>query len=77
MFLKKCNNSDMAENVNMQNYKLKISYDGTRYYGWERQPNKNTIQGKIEAVLSRMCDTDIEIIALADVFGISCDELLR
>ena len=32
----------------MKNYKLKISYDGTRYYGWEHQPDKETIQGKLE-----------------------------
>ena len=51
----------MAENLAQNNYKLKISYDGTRYFGWERQPNKETIQGKIENVLSRMCNTEIEI----------------
>jgi len=62
MFFEKCNNRHMAENLAQNNYKLKISYDGTRYFGWERQPNKETIQGKIENVLSRMCDTDIEII---------------
>ena len=39
-----------------RNYKLTLSYDGTRYYGWERQPDRDTIQGKLEAVLSRMCD---------------------
>ena len=38
-----------------RNYKLQISYDGTRFYGWERQPNKDmTIQGKIESVLTKM-----------------------
>ena len=32
-----------------------VSYDGTRYYGWEHQPNQEmTIQGKLETVLSRM-----------------------
>lgn len=37
------------------NYKLTIRYDGTRYYGWERQPGKEqTIQGKLETVLTRM-----------------------
>lgn len=46
----------------MPNYKLKIAYDGTRYYGWERQPGKDTIQGKLEAVLSRMCDAPVEVI---------------
>lgn len=61
MFLKKCNNSYMAENLAKNNYKLKISYDGTRYFGWERQPEKETIQGKIENVLSRMCNTEVEI----------------
>jgi tRNA pseudouridine38-40 synthase len=40
-----------------RNYKFIISYDGTRYYGWERQPGKDmTIQGKLESVLSRMTD---------------------
>lgn len=39
-----------------RNYKFNISYDGTRYYGWERQPGKDTIQGKIEAVLTRMVE---------------------
>lgn len=52
----------MGEKREKRNYKLKISYDGTRYSGWERQPDRETIQGKIESVLSRMCDEDIEII---------------
>lgn len=39
-----------------RNYKMTISYDGTRFYGWERQPgNDMTIQGKIENVLTKMC----------------------
>ena len=34
----------------MQNYKLTLSYDGTRYSGWQRQGNTgNTIQAKLEA----------------------------
>ena len=38
-----------------KNYKMTISYDGTRYYGWEHQPGQPmTIQGKLETVLSRM-----------------------
>lgn len=36
----------------MQNYKFTIAYDGTRFFGWERQPDRDTIQGKLEAVLS-------------------------
>lgn len=46
----------------MNNYKFLLSYDGTRYYGWERQPDRETIQGKLEAVLSRMCETDVQVI---------------
>ena len=39
----------------MNNYKILINYDGTRYYGWEHQPNTDlTIQGKLESVLSQM-----------------------
>ncbi|MCR4908153.1 MAG: tRNA pseudouridine(38-40) synthase TruA [Lachnospiraceae bacterium] len=38
-----------------RNYRFILSYDGTRYYGFERQPNTDmTIQGKVETVLSRM-----------------------
>ena len=38
-----------------QNFKLIVSYDGTRYFGWEHQPNTDmTIQGKLETVLTRM-----------------------
>ncbi len=37
------------------NYKIILSYDGSRYYGWEHQPNTEmTIQGKLEQVLTRM-----------------------
>ncbi len=41
-----------------RNYKMKIAYDGTRYYGWEHQPDRETIQGKLETVLQRMCDVE-------------------
>ena len=38
-----------------RNYKFIISYDGTRFFGWEKQPGKEmTIQGKLETVLSKM-----------------------
>lgn len=46
-----------------RNIRLIISYDGTRYYGWEHQPNTDmTIQGKIENVVSRMVERETEII---------------
>lgn len=44
------------------NYKLIIQYDGSRYDGWQKQGNTdNTIQGKLETVLSRMIGEEIEI----------------
>ncbi len=47
----------------MNNYKLTIQYDGGRYLGWQRLGNsENTIQGKIEKVLSEMVGEPIEII---------------
>ncbi|RXI96653.1 tRNA pseudouridine(38-40) synthase TruA [Anaerobacillus alkaliphilus] len=47
----------------MNNYKLTIQYDGTRYKGWQRLGSgENTIQGKIENVLSEMVGSPIEII---------------
>lgn len=46
----------------MRNYKMTVQYDGTRYAGWQRQPDKNTIQGKLESVLSLMCGVEVEVI---------------
>lgn len=44
------------------NYRLDIQYDGTRYDGWQRQKSTdNTIQGKIEEVLSRMLSVPVQI----------------
>ena len=45
-----------------KNYKMTLSYDGTRYYGWEHQPDRDTIQGKLETVLFRMCGTPVDVI---------------
>ena len=41
----------------LKNYKMIVSYDGTRYFGWEHQPDTEmTIQGKLEKVLSQMLE---------------------
>ena len=46
----------------MTNYKITVQYDGTRYNGWQRQGNtQNTVQGKLENVLSEMLGHRIEI----------------
>ena len=47
----------------IQNYKMIIAYDGTRFYGWEHQPTTDmTIQGKLENVLSLMVDAPVQVI---------------
>lgn len=47
----------------MRNIKMTIKYDGSRYKGFQRlKDNDMTIQGKIESVLSKMTEEDIEII---------------
>lgn len=46
-----------------RNYKFTVAYDGTRFYGWEHQPNTDmTIQGKLENVLSLMTETTVEVL---------------
>lgn len=48
----------------MRNIKIVIEYDGTKYKGWQRLGDSdNTIQHKIEAVLSKMAGENIEITA--------------
>ena len=44
-----------------RNFKLTLAYDGTRFYGWERQPGRDTIQGKVEAVLSELTGKSVEV----------------
>ena len=47
----------------MRNIKMTVEYDGSRYKGFQRlKDNDMTIQGKIESVLSKMTNEDIEII---------------
>ncbi len=44
------------------NYKAVIQYEGTRYRGWQIQGNtEQTIQGKLETVLSRMEGEPVEV----------------
>ncbi len=46
----------------MKNYKITIQYDGTAYNGWQVQNNTdNTIQGKLEHILSRLSGEHIDV----------------
>ena len=35
----------------MRNIKITYAYDGSDFYGFQRQPDKRTVQGEIERVL--------------------------
>ena len=45
-----------------QTYKITISYDGTDYFGWQRQPEKKTIQGEVEKVLYNFQSKKINVL---------------
>lgn len=38
----------------MKRYRLNIKYDGEKFYGWQIQKNKRTVQGVIEKALSQL-----------------------
>lgn len=46
----------------MRNIRLLLQYEGSRYQGWQRQQSTdNTIQGKLEVLLGRMCGETITL----------------
>lgn len=42
-------------------YKVVIKYDGTNYYGFQKQKDKITIQSELEKVLSKIFNESINI----------------
>ncbi len=45
----------------MKRLKLTISYDGSRWLGWQSQPGGKTVQDQIEAALKFFAKTDISL----------------
>lgn len=67
----------------MNAYRCTVAYEGTRYNGWQKQGNTDrTIQGKLEEMLSRQTNEQIEVAgsgrtdagvhALGQVFHFHC-----
>lgn len=46
----------------MRNIKITIEYDGTKYYGWQRQTIGNTIQQKVEDAIKKVTNEEVEVI---------------
>lgn len=45
----------------MRNIKMVVEYDGTDYAGFQKQPSERTIQGELEAALSRLLGTKVQV----------------
>jgi len=45
----------------MKNLLLTIEYDGSNFFGWQRQLEARTVQGELEKVLSEICGSKILI----------------
>ena len=45
----------------MKNIKLTIEYDGTNFHGWQKQPDKRTVQEEIETVLAAILKEEVNI----------------
>jgi tRNA pseudouridine38-40 synthase len=45
----------------MPNIKLEIEFDGTRYFGWQFQPNRITVQGEVEKALAKLYGRPVRI----------------
>jgi tRNA pseudouridine38-40 synthase len=66
-----------------KNFKLTIEYDGTDFYGWQRQKNERTVQAEIETAITTMTGqtvtligsgrTDAGVHALGQVANFHCD----
>jgi tRNA pseudouridine38-40 synthase len=71
----------------MATFKLVLSYDGTGFSGWQRQPSKRTVQGVIEEALMRITGrhpavigagrTDAGVHALAQTASFQADIRLK
>ncbi len=44
---------------------LGIEYDGSKYYGWQRQNEVRSVQEKLEKALSQVANEPITVFALA------------
>ncbi|MGC8891527.1 MAG: tRNA pseudouridine(38-40) synthase TruA [Candidatus Saccharicenans sp.] len=53
--------SPLLNQPGLENIKLIISYDGTEYHGWQRQPGMKTIQETIEEAIQKITQEKINL----------------
>lgn len=41
---------------------LVLQYDGARFAGWQRQPEKRTVQGVLEEAMERLCGSHVSVL---------------
>jgi len=47
----------------VRNIRLTLAYDGTNYHGWQSQPNGVTVEETLKAVVERILDHGVKIVA--------------
>ncbi|MBT3181811.1 MAG: tRNA pseudouridine(38-40) synthase TruA [Deltaproteobacteria bacterium] len=47
----------------MRNIKLKLSYDGTEYVGWQVQPNGRSVQALLQDAIGQLVQSKVDVIA--------------
>ena len=45
----------------MKRYFIELDYNGTHYFGWQRQPGKNSVQQTLEESMGTILGTELEI----------------
>ena len=52
---------DKIQRIMDKNFLLKIAYDGSGFSGWQRQPDKRTVQGELEHAISVFTGTEVKL----------------
>lgn len=46
----------------MPRLKMVVAYDGTDFFGFQRQPDRRTVQGVLEEAISRICGRPVRVV---------------
>ena len=53
----------LTENVDEFALQIISEYDGKKFNGWQKQPNKLNIQGEIETAIKEITGEEVDLIA--------------